>query len=336
MTSFSAKSRATGTPAKQVVFVVYPDIVLLDLVGPLQVFTHALREPGGPQAYATAIVSSKGGGVDTNTVLSIPTSPISDFIKRPVHTLVIVGGDGAYDAVHDTDLMTAITTIGARADRVCSVCSGAIVLAAAGFLNGRRAVTHWEDCRQLAEGYPKVSVEEDPIYIKDGNVWTSAGITAGMDMALAIVAEDLGRPAALRMARSLVTHMVRSGGQSQFSPVLGQQFLDATGKFERLHRWMADNLQQDLRVEDLAARLNMSVRNFSRQYAAQTGTTPAKAVEAIRTDAARNLLETTDLSLQQIAIRCGFGDDERLRRAFWRKLGTSPTEYRQRFSISIA
>lgn len=312
------------------IFVVYPDIVLLDLVGPLQVFTHSLTATGAP-GYTTRIVSAQGGPVTTNTILPIDTDPIADVLEAPVHTMIVVGGDGALVAMHEAAFLSDIARLGARATRVCSVCSGALVLAAAGFLNGRRAVTHWQDCAILAEAFPSVEVEEDPLYIKDGKAWTSAGITAGMDMAMAIVAEDLGRAEALRMARSLVTHMVRSGGQSQFSPVLNQQVLDSAGRFEALHRWIADNLRADLRVEALAARMNMSARSFARQYTAQMQTTPAKAVEALRTEAARDLLETTDLGVKEIAARCGFGDDERLRRAFLRHMRTSPTEYRYRF-----
>ncbi|WP_299848750.1 DJ-1/PfpI family protein [uncultured Roseovarius sp.] len=320
---------------KRVLFVVYPNIVLLDLVGPLQIFTHAKDSQTGTAGYTTSIASLAGTVIATNTVVPIPTAPISDFLNQKIHTLVIVGGDGAYDAMQSRALIEAIKKIGSQAERVCSVCSGALVLAAAGFLDGRRAVTHWEDCKRLAEYFPEVSVEENPIYIKDENVWTSAGITAGMDMALAIVAEDLGRSTALKMARSLVTHMVRSGGQSQFSPALDQQFLDATGRFDALHSWIKENLHLELKVDELAAKVNMSARNFSRQYTAQMRIPPAKAVEVIRTEVARNLLETTNLSVKKIATRCGFRDDERLRRAFLRQLKTSPTEYRQRFQIGL-
>lgn len=316
------------------VFVVYPDIVLLDLVGPLQVFSHALDPQTGANGYECAVISVDGGMVETNTVVSIPTEPSSRYLDRQIHTLVVVGGDGANNAMRDKALLDKITTFASNAQRVCSVCSGALVLAATGILDGRRAVTHWDDCKTLQESFPKVQVEVDPIYIKDGRVWTSAGITAGMDMALAIVSEDLGRSAALQIARSMVTHMARSGGQSQFSPVLGRQALDATGRFEDLHQWIADNLQLKHRIDALAERMNMSVRNFSRLYARQMGLTPARAVEAIRTEAARNLLETTDLGMKQVATRCGFNDEERMRCAFMRLLGVSPSSYRQGFRTS--
>ncbi len=331
MTSFSAKSRKSDDSPGLVVFVVYPDIVLLDLVGPLQVFSHALDPETGANGYECAVTSIDGGMVDTNTVVSIPSEPMSRYLNRPIHTLVIIGGDGANNAMGDKALLAKILAFSKSAQRVCSVCSGALVLAATGILDGRRAVTHWDDCKTLKEKFPDVRVEIDPIYIKDDHVWTSAGITAGMDMALAIVAEDLGRPTALQVARSMVTPMVRSGGQSQFSPILGRQLLDATGRFEDLHQWIADNLQLRLQVEALAERVSMSARNFSRLYSRQMGLTPAKAVEAIRTETARDLLESTDLGMKQIAAECGFNDEERMRRAFMRLLGVSPSDYRQGF-----
>lgn len=313
------------------VFVVYPDIVLLDLVGPMQVFSHALDGETGANGYECAVVSFEGGTVRTNTVVPIPSEPMSRYLDRPIHTLVVVGGDGANAAMRDGALLERVTALSSAAKRVCSVCSGALVLAATGLLDGRRAVTHWEDCKTLDEEFPDVRVEVDPIYIKDGHVWTSAGITAGIDMALAIVTEDLGRAAALEIARSMVTHMVRSGGQSQFSPVLGRQVLDAAGRFAGLHAWIAKNLQRDLRVEVLAGRMNMSARNFSRLYSRQMGLTPAKAVEVMRTQAARDLLEASDLGVKQVAAHCGFNDEERMRRAFMRLLSVSPSDYRQGF-----
>lgn len=331
MTSFPAIARKLGSVQRLVVFLVYPNIVLLDLVGPLQVFTHALDQTDRSHGYDTAVVSLEGGQIGTNTLVSIDTEPLSDYAGRDIHTLVIVGGDGAYDSMYDSRLVDAVNCLAASAGRICAVCNGALILAAAGLLDGRRAVTHWEDCEQLAKEFPEVTVERDPIFIKDGPIWTSAGITAGMDLALAITSEDLGRPASLEMARSMVTPMVRAGGQSQFSPMLIRQSRDATGRFDGLHHWIADNLTADLRVDDLADQIGMSPRNFARRYASEMKTTPAKAVEAIRVDVARGLLESTDHSVKDIANRCGFKDDERMRRAFVRHLKTSPSGYRMRF-----
>jgi len=205
------------------------------------------------------------------------------------------------------------------------------MLAAAGLLAGKRAVTHWELCEQLAEEYPLIRVESDPIFIKEGAIWTSAGVTAGIDLALAMLAEDLGRPAALDVARSLVSYMVRPGGQSQFSGALNRQLADVGGRFDALHHWIAQNLDRDLRVEILADHLNMTSRTFARSYVEHTGQTPAKAVETMRVEAARDLLESSDLSIAAVARHCGFGDDERMRCAFRRALHVSPQDYRQRF-----
>ena len=336
MTSFSAKS--PNHAAKTVLFVIYPNIVLLDLVGPLQVFTHARKALQSPPAYDTHIVSHGGGRIDTNTVVHIDSDPIDDWLTTltdtPIHTLVCVGGDGAEDAAKDAPFIKKLRRLADRSTRVCSVCSGALVLAATGLLDGRRAVTHWEDCDALADRYPVVTVEVDPIYIKDGPIWTSAGITAGIDMALAIIAEDLGQAAAIAMARSLVTPIVRSGGQSQFSPDLDRQARDTQGRFADLHDWMAANVARKITVEDMATHCGMSPRNFSRRYTEIIGTSPAKALEALRVNTARDQLATTQTSIKTIAARCGFQDDERLRRAFLRHIHTSPSNYRKQFQIT--
>lgn len=332
MTPFYAKSKAI----KNVVFVTYPNIVLLDLTGPLQVFSHA-RSPGAPgPAYHTHVVSDGGGQVTTNTVVTIDSTPLEAWVRdktKPIHTLVVVGGDGATRAANDPHLIDHIKQLATRATRICAVCNGALLLGAAGLLDGRRAVTHWEDCDQLAKDYPAVQVEVDPIFIKDGHIWTSAGITAGIDMALAIIAEDLGKPAAIAMARSLVTPMVRSGGQSQFSGDLVRAAQDAQGQFQQLHDWITNNLSQKIIVDDMAALCGMSPRNFSRRYADLMGTPPAKAVEVMRVDHARDLLATSDKTIQTVARNCGFIDAERMRRAFLRQVKTTPTSYRQQFQL---
>lgn len=335
MPSFYAKNSLDVSVQMDVVFIVYPNIVLLDLVGPLQVFTHARKNPLSDVAYRTSVVSRSGGRIGTNTILQIDSDPLEawhdDLTSTSIHTLVVVGGDGAIAAALDTTFVRQVKQLADRSMRVCSVCSGALIIAAAGLLDGRRAVTHWEDCEQLAKQNPAVKVEVDPIYIKDGNIWTSAGITAGIDMALAIIEEDLGKPAAIEMARSLVTPMVRSGGQSQFSPELDRQARDSEGRFRPLHDWVASNLQQKISVDDMADNCGMSSRNFSRQYSKTMGTSPAKAIEAIRVDMARELLVTTNLNIKNIAVQCGFEDDERMRRAFLRQIKTSPSQYKNQF-----
>ena len=318
-------------PKKTIAFLVFGDVKLLDIAGALQVFEDANLVRA--DSYNTVVISSKGGQTDTDTVLPIITERAADWLDRKVDTLIIAGGPGARKASQDEDVISQVQAHAAHCERIGSICTGAFVLASAGLLDGHRAVTHWESCKQLAQTYPLVNVESDPIFIKDGNIWTSAGVTAGIDMALAMVNEDHGRPTALALARLLVTYMVRPGGQSQFSATLNRQFEDGSGRFDDLHHWIENNLQSDLRVERLAEKANMSPRNFARVYTAHTNQSPAKAVERMRSEAARLLLEETQLPVSVIASRCGFGDDERLRRALHRAFGVSPSDYRQRFQV---
>lgn len=318
-----------------VVFVIYHGIVLLDLVGPLHVFSRACEDGTNELAYNTHIASMEGGPVQTNTIVQIDSVPLAALCGASqgleIDTLVIVGGDGANVAQTDTRLVEQVVGLSQRARRTCSVCCGAFVLAAAGLLDGRRAVTHWEDCDLLAARFPKVNVEMDPIYIKEGAIWTSAGITAGTDMALAVVREDLGAGPALHLARSLVAPMIRSAGQSQFSSDLARQTEDSAGEFATLHDWLKDNLAHPISVGDMAENCSMSARSFSRRYAASVGVTPAHSLEMMRVDTAKNLLVETDLSIKVIAKRCGFGDQEKMRRAFHRHLRTSPSSYQSSF-----
>ncbi|MEM7289981.1 MAG: helix-turn-helix domain-containing protein [Pseudomonadota bacterium] len=334
-----AKCSADAGNRLNVLFIVYPDIVLLDLVGPLQVFSHARKDGCSGPGYETHVASRLGGKISTNTILNADSLPLKDWLSKPqhppIHILIVVGGDGAYEAAEDQEFVGQVGFLAAQATRVCSVCSGALILAAAGLLDGRRAVTHWEDCEHLATQYPDVVVEVDPIYIQDGKIWTSAGITAGIDMALAIVEQDLGKPAAIEMARSIVTPIVRSGGQSQFSAELDRQARDRSGKFAELHDWIARNIHERISVDEMAEMARMSPRNFSRQYTKTIGLSPARSVEAIRVDAARDLLATTDLSLKSIATKCGFQTRERMRLAFLRNINTAPADFRRRFRLDL-
>ena len=220
-----------------------------------------------------------------------------------------------------------------KARRVASVCLGAFALAWTGVLDGKRAATHWRYCPRLQDSFPNIRVEPNAIFVKDGRVWSSAGVSAGIDLALAMIEEDFGHTTALDVARRLVVFLKRPGGQSQFSTVLAAQASDVEGRFSALHAWIIENIASDLRVETLAEKAGMTPRTFARTYASRTGMTPASGVEALRVETARLLLESRQIGgVVEVAKRAGFGDDERMRRAFLRHLGVSPTEYRNRFS----
>ncbi len=317
--------------ARTVLFVVFPDVKLLDLAGPLQVFVDAVDD-GGIAPYRPVVVSVHGETVKTDTQVTIATEAMTSWTNEHIDTLIVVGGNGARMAAQTPHLIEGVAKLAKRATRIASVCTGAFVLAACGLLDGRRAVTHWQSCDTLLIEYPSVLVETDPIYVKDDNIWTSAGVTAGIDMALAMVAEDISRTASLSLARELVSYFVRPGGQSQFSITLGRQTADGSGRFEDLHEWISNNIGKDLQVNVLAERMNMSPRNFARLYTQLTGQTPAKAVEGMRVEAARRSLEESEKPVSEIAYQCGFGDDERMRRSFMRLLHVSPSDYRKRFT----
>jgi transcriptional regulator GlxA family with amidase domain len=256
--------------------------------------------------------------------LQMPAETLSGRAK--VDTIIVVGGGGTAAAMRDKGLVAAIARAPARARRVASVCSGAFLLAQAGLLDGRRATTHWRRAPQLAQMFPKVRVEADCIHVKDGAIWTSAGVTAGIDLALAMIAEDLGDDIAAKVAREMVVYAKRPGGQAQHSALLE---LDAHApRFSPLNAWMRAHLSQDLSVERLAAQAGMSPRNFARAYAGETGVTPAKAVERLRAETARAALSEGG-AIQEIAKRTGFGDTERMRRAFVRLYGAPPAAMRR-------
>jgi transcriptional regulator GlxA family with amidase domain len=247
-----------------------------------------------------------------------------------VDTLIVAGGFGVNAAREDEALLNWLRERAGQARRVASVCSGALLLAAAGMLAGRRATTHWTRCAELARRHPDVIVESDPIFIRDGDVWTSAGITAGIDLALALVEDDLGRETALAVARQLVVFLKRPGGQAQFSAALALQQGDDS--FGSLHAWIGDNLGGDLSIPRLAARAGMSDRTFLRRYKQATGWTPAKAIERLRVEAAQRRLCDSGEPIKRIAVRCGFGCQETMRRSFARIIRVAPHDYRDRFS----
>jgi len=318
--------------ARRVVLVVFPDLQLLDLAGPLEVFAMADRfSDSEVSEYATEVVSRDGGVIRASNGLEIGANRAIGACRGPIDTLVVVGGRGVAQAIVDDRLVAWIRSAAQRSRRVTSVCSGAFLLARAGLLDGRSATTHWATCARLAQLFPEVTVDPDPIFIRDGNVWTSAGVTAGMDLALALVEDDLGPERAREIARYLVLFVQRSGGQTQFSAQLAAQRPERD-TLVQLASWIADHLGDDLSVPVLAARTSMSVRNFSRRFAQEFGSTPAAYVEAVRVEAGRRLLESTRRGLTDIARDCGFGTVETMHRSFQRTVRVTPGQYRQHFS----
>ncbi|AZO72153.1 GlxA family transcriptional regulator [Mesorhizobium sp. M1D.F.Ca.ET.043.01.1.1] len=307
----------------------YPDVQLLDVSGPLQVFASAndFRTQAGETAAYEVVVVAASPRIRTSAGLVLEAAALP-ALDAEIDTLIVPGGWGVNAACEDPRLTQWILGRSRDARRTASVCSGAMLLATAGLLDGRRAVTHWGRCAEFVRRFPAVRLEPDPIFIRDGNIWTSAGVTAGIDLALSFVEADLGRRMALAVARELVVFLKRPGGQAQFSQTLKLQSGD--GRFDRLHGWILDNLSSDLSLTRLAERANMSPRSFSRHYREATGHTPARAVEEIRIEAARRMLEQ-GRPVNQTARRCGFGSEETMRRGFLRALGTNPRDYRERF-----
>ncbi len=324
-------------PRRRIAFLAFPDVQLLDVAGPLQVFSTACdlasrrAPPDDTVPYDAVVIAAGAGRLMASSGLGLAAEPLPDA-DQPLDTLVVAGGRGVAAAARDAALVAWIKARAPHCRRVVSVCSGAFLLAEAGLLDGRRATTHWEHCDELRRRHPAIRVEPDPIFVRDGDVWTSAGVTAGIDLALALVEDDLGRCAALAVARQLVVFLKRPGGQSQYSAALSLQ--SAEGGFERLHGWMADRLADDLGLAALARQAGMSERSFVRRYPAATGVTPARAVERLRVEAARRLLSESATPVKRIAERCGFGTDETMRRAFLRVLGASPQDYRERFGLN--
>ena len=318
---------------RRVAIVAFPGVTLLDISGPAQVFAELSEiDLPGPN-YALTYVSKSGGLVPTDVGLMIDTVPMERVKPQDVDTLLIPGGPGIWKLRRDEAMMRWISRVLPGARRIASVCLGAFALAWTGVLDGKRAATHWRYCPRLQDGFPNIKVEPDAIFVQDGRVWSSAGVSAGIDLALAMIEEDFGHTIALDVARRLVVFLKRPGGQSQFSTVLAAQASDVEGRFSALHAWIIENIASDLRVETLAAKAGMTPRTFARTYRTRTGMTPANGVEALRVETARLLLESGQVgSVVEVAKRSGFGDDERMRRAFLRHLGVAPSEYRQRFS----
>lgn len=307
----------------KVVFLIYPGFQSLDLTGPLEVFSLA----GG---YEVETVALGGGVVRAHSGLGFAPDRAAEECAGPIDTLVVVGGEGAREAVADAALLEWVRAAAGRTRRLSSVCSGAFVLAAAGLLEGRGATTHWRACGLLGEYFPGVTVHADRIFVVDGRVWTSAGVTSGIDMALAMVERDRGPETALRVARELVVFVQRPGGQAQFSAQLSASRPRHPALAE-LQGWIPEHLDADLSVTALAERAAMSPRHFARLFAREVGATPGAYVESVRVETARRLLESTGLPVDVIARTCGFGTPETMHRSFRRRISVTPGAYRSRF-----
>jgi transcriptional regulator GlxA family with amidase domain len=317
-----------------VVFLTYDEMNLLDLAGPLQAFSTANRinqSAGGDAMYETVVASLSGGSVASSAGLCVDTRAVATLKGLTIDTLIIAGGCKGEEFFSCPELVSWIARQAAIVRRLCSVCTGAFLLASAGQLQGRRAATHWAWADKLRQLHPDVEVDADALFIQDGAVWTSAGVTSGIDMSLALIEADFGHGIALQAARQLVMFIKRSGGQSQFSVALTTQSQDR-GNFGNLHEWISAHIDEDLSVARLAAKASMSLRTFVRVYTAAVGRTPAKTVEAFRMEAACRALESTVLPLKAICEKIGYADEQNLRRVFHRNFGINPMQYRGRFS----
>jgi transcriptional regulator GlxA family with amidase domain len=316
------------TNSRRIVLVAFPGLNTVDLAGPTEVFFGAGSIAEG--AYRVEVVARRADPISTGRGFAVVPQTTIAKCRGSIDTLIVVGGEGVRDAEKDERLVAWIGAAARRSRRVASVCSGSILLAAAGLLDGRRATSHWMACPHLVSRYPEVTVDPDRIFIRDGDVWTSAGGSAGIDLALAMVEEDLGPKAALDVARWLVVFLQRPGGQAQFSAQLAGQVAERR-PLRELQAWMADNIHQDLRVEALAERASMSPRNFARAFRHETGLTPAAYVERLRLERAKQRLEAGAEAIDEVARGCGFGTPETMRRSFARRVGVAPSDYRSRF-----
>ena len=314
---------------RRVVIVGLPPVQILDVSGPLEVFSNA---PG----YTVQLGNpGTGSGLQTNRGIALSGAlPIRE-IKGSIDTLVIAGGPGSETGSYDESFVAWIADASKRSRRVASICTGAFLLGAAGLINGKRVVTHWKFCDELARKFPLASVQPDPIYLKDGAIYTSAGITAGIDLCLALLEEDLGHEAALHVARYLVMFLVRPGGQAQYSHMLSRQAITSK-PLRELQVWTLENLREDLTVEKLAERIGMSPRHFTRVCLRETKMNPGQFVDRMRVEAAQQMIDSSNMGLKEIADECGFSSADGMRRTFLRVLGVTAGEYADRFKSTIA
>ncbi|MCY1016129.1 GlxA family transcriptional regulator [Pyxidicoccus sp. MSG2] len=331
-------ARTAALPPKtcRVAMLAYPDVQMLDVMGPLEVFARAsrwLKDSGlrGDDAYQVEIIGLKRGAFPASSGLRLHADRRFDEVRRGIDTLLIAGGRGAERYCTHPPLLRWIRRQAGGVRRLASVCTGAFFLAEAGLLEGRRATTHWASCDALARKYPGIQVESDRIFVQEGGLYTTAGVTAGMDLALALVEEDHGREAALETARALVMFLRRPGGQAQFSAQLSVQLAEQE-PLRELQAYIQDHPRADLSVPTLARRVAMSPRNFARVFTREVGMTPARFVTSTRVETARRLLEESSEDLEAVCAMSGLGTPEAMRRAFLHKVGIPPGQYRERFN----
>jgi transcriptional regulator GlxA family with amidase domain len=327
-----------SSTTRRVAMIVYPDVQILDVTGPLEVFARTSRwliDHGrrGEPAYTVELVAARRGPVVCSSGLELLVRRSFADVRGGIDTLLVAGGIGFLRELGERAVVSWIRRMAPRVRRLASVCTGAFLLAEAGLLDGRRATTHWRRCGELADRYPRITVDPDPIFVREGRVYTSAGVTSGMDLALALVEEDQGPDVALAVARELVMFVKRPGGQSQFSVPLMAQATEHE-PIRELQVWINEHLAADLSVVTLARRAAMSPRNFARVFTREVGVTPARFVERARVEAARRRLEESSLGVDAVASECGFGSAEIMRRTFLRTLRVNPADYRHRFRIA--
>ncbi|MBM7168785.1 helix-turn-helix domain-containing protein [Streptomyces sp. G44] len=315
----------------------FEDVDLLDVTGPPEVFALARRETADAADYYVVLAAETMDPVTTGAgVRVLPDLTFGEAAERGINTLIVPGAveiddDGCVHPLVDPALVDRVRTLAARSRRIASVCVGAHLLAAAGLLDGKRATTHWSTAHRLATDHPEVEVDADPIFIREGDVWTGAGISACLDLSLALIADDLGEAVALRVARQLVMYLKRPSGQSQFSVPLEQ--VSTTRRVEDLRHHILRHISEPLTIVDLAAYAHVSDRHLTRLFKNELGTPPHAYIESVRVEKARHELESSDATLDRIASLCGFGTTDTLVRAFRRRLNTTPTEYRRRFRM---
>lgn len=349
-TAAETGASSTGTKPKHVLMIAYPEVQILDITGPFEILAGVNDARVNPKSWALDGYSPRPGETEPAYELTIAAAQpgpfrstsgmqlvadigfddLTDEYLEGLHTLMVPGGMGSNVAMRDPDILDVVARAGAAATRITSVCTGTFLLANAGLIDGRRVTTHWNVAKILAKMFPTLTVDADSIYVRDGHIWSSAGVTAGMDLALALVEQDCGRDVALAVARRHVLFMIRPGGQSQFSAQLVAQHA-SKGKIGEVTQWILDNVSEDLSVPALAERAHMSERTLARAFVSETGLTPGRFVEVARVEAARRHLEETAEDTETIAWACGFSSAEQMRRAFHRRVGVSPADYRSRF-----